>query len=84
MSQEVKKNQRELVGVVVGNKMSKTIVVKVDRQIIHPKYKKQYIQSHKYKVHDEKQEAKVGSKVLFSACRPLSADKRWRLIKILK
>ena len=60
--------------------MDKTIVVKVDRTKIHPIYKKRFTVSKNYKVHDEKNEAKVGEKVNFMECRPLSKDKHWRII----
>lgn len=71
-------------GTVVSAKMQKTIVVKVDSLKTHPKYGKRYIASKKYKVHDEKQEAKVGDVVNFVDCRPLSKDKNWRLVAITK
>jgi len=67
-------------GVVVSDKMDKTIVVKVNRVVIHPKYKKRYHVSKKYKVHDEKESFNVGDKVSFIECRPLSKDKRWRVV----
>ena len=73
-------NARRLEGVVVSCKMQKTIVVSVDRVKMHPKYKKRYTVSKTYKVHDEKGIAKVGDKVVFVECRPLSKDKRWRLL----
>jgi small subunit ribosomal protein S17 len=76
--------ERTFRGVVVSDKMQKTIVVKVDRIKIHPLYKKRYRASKSYKVHDEKETAKPGDKVLFQECRPLSKDKRWRLVKIIK
>jgi len=77
------KIQRNLEGKVVSNKMQKTIVVEVDRIKVHPVYKKRYFVSRKYKVHDEKGLAKIGDKVIFEECRPLSKDKKWRLIKII-
>lgn len=74
-----KNNKRELVGLVVSDKMQKTIVVKVDRVKTHPKYGKQFVVSKRFKVHDEKGEYKTGDKVVFVECRPLSKDKRWRV-----
>jgi len=68
-------------GVVVSNKNDKTIVVKVETIKVHPKYKKRYTVSRRYKVHDEKNEYKVNDKVVFIECRPLSRDKRWRVLK---
>jgi small subunit ribosomal protein S17 len=67
-------------GVVVSDKMDKTIVVKVERVKIHPKYLKRYVVSRKYKVHDEKEQFNIGDKVSFVECRPLSKDKRWRVL----
>lgn len=71
--------KRRFNGIVVSDKMDKTIVVKVDRVKIHPKYKKRYTVSKKYKVHDEKNQFKQGDKVTFVECRPLSKDKRWKI-----
>ncbi len=73
-------NRRELVGIVVSDKMQKTIVVNVDSVKTHAKYGKQYVMSTRFKVHDEKNEYKVGDKVAFEECRPYSRDKRWRVI----
>jgi len=77
---EVKSQKRVFQGVVVSDKMKKTIVVRVDRMKMHPKYNKQYKMSTKFKVHDEKGEFKVGDTVTFTETRPLSKDKRWRVI----
>lgn len=76
-----KKNKRRFRGVVVSDKMNKTIVVKVDRVKVHPKYLKRFKISKRYKVHDEKNEYKVGDQVVFEECRPMSKDKKWRVIK---
>lgn len=67
-------------GTVVSDKMDKTIVVEVTRVKTHPKYKKIYSVDKNYKVHDEKNQYKAGDKVSFVECRPLSKDKRWRVI----
>jgi small subunit ribosomal protein S17 len=75
-----KKTQRVFRGVVVSDKMQKTIVVKVERLIMHPKYKKRYHVSRRYKVHDEKNEYHIGDSVAFCETRPLSKDKRWRVM----
>jgi len=66
------------------DKMTKTIVVKVERIKQHPKYKKRYRAYRKFKVHDEKNEAKIGDRVIFEECRPISKEKRWRLVEIMK
>tara|TARA_B100000315_G_C14102666_1_gene374456 strand:- start:72 stop:311 length:240 start_codon:yes stop_codon:yes gene_type:complete len=78
---ENKKLIKKIKGTVVSDKMDKTIVVKVDRRVSHPKYKKSYTISKKYKVHDEKNEYKVGDKVTFASCKPYSKYKKWRAIK---
>ena len=67
-------------GLVVSDKMGKTIVVRVNRAKRNRKYGKRYIASKKYKVHDEKNQYKKGDKVVFVECRPISKDKRWRVI----
>lgn len=82
--QETKKINRVFDGIVTSTSMVKTITVKVDSIKKHPKYPKSFTVSRKYHVHDEKQAAKVGDKVRFAECRPLSATKRWRLVEILK
>ena len=73
-----------LQGTVISDKMNKTIVVKIERQKMHPLYRKKYWVSKKYKIHDEKKEAKVGDKVSFISCRPLSKEKKWILISQTK
>ena len=70
-------------GIVVSDKMQKTIVVRVSRLAKHVRYGKIVKLFNKVKVHDEKNEAKTGDEVLISETRPLSGDKRWRLVKIL-
>ena len=71
-------------GLVVGDKMQKTIVVAVDRQVQHAKYKKFMRARETYKVHDEKNECKIGDRVRIEETRPLSRDKRWRLRLVLE
>ncbi|MEK7105706.1 MAG: 30S ribosomal protein S17 [Patescibacteria group bacterium] len=73
--------KRQLTGVVVSNKMEKTIVVRVDRTIQHPKYGKRYTVSKRYKTHVEGEKPEVGAKVTIQETRPLSKDKRFRLVK---
>lgn len=72
--------RRSLNGVVKSAKSDKTIVVSVGSAKIHPKYKKRYTTHSNYKVHDEENRFQVGDKVVFVECRPLSRDKRWRVI----
>lgn len=75
--------RKEREGVVVSNKMQKTIVVKVSRRIRHPVYGKEVTETKKYYAHDEKNEAKVGDTVRISETRPLSRLKRWRLVEVV-
>ena len=80
MQSTEKTTQRTFEGIVVSDKMQKTIVVRIYRMKMHPKYNKQYTQSTTFKVHDEKGEYHVGDMVRFVETRPLSKDKRWRVI----
>ncbi|MEK7167383.1 MAG: 30S ribosomal protein S17 [Patescibacteria group bacterium] len=72
--------KKEFSGVVVSDKMVKTIVVKIETFKLHPRYGKRYKVSKKYKVHDEKGQYHAGDKVSFVECRPMSKEKRWRVI----
>jgi small subunit ribosomal protein S17 len=72
--------RRKFSGIVISDKMDKTIVVKVASVKRDPKYKKRYTVAQKFKVHDEKNEYKEGDKVDFVECRPLSKDKKWRVL----
>ncbi len=74
------KKIRTLKGVVVSDKMAKTVVVAVSRLIKHPKYKKYYKVTKRYKAHDEKGEYHTGDKVVIQETRPLSKEKRWTVI----
>lgn len=71
-------------GIVVSDKMHKTIVVRVQRVTSHPLYKKTIRKYKKFKVHDEKNSAKTGNTVRIIETRPLSKEKRWRLLEIVK
>ena len=75
-----KKILRKFQGVVKSDKMKKTIVVEIQRVKVHPKYGKRFAVSKGYKVHDEKNKFKEGDKVEFIECRPLSKNKRWRVL----
>ena len=72
------------VGRVVSNKMDKTIVVAVKDSVQHPLYKKIMKRTVKFKAHDEKNECGVGDRVEIMETRPISADKRWRLVQIIE
>jgi len=74
---------KERVGIVVSNKMQKTIVVKVESRYSHPIYSKTMVKTKKYLAHDEMGECNIGDQVLVQECRPLSKRKRWTLTKVL-
>jgi small subunit ribosomal protein S17 len=79
-----KSNKRTIQGLVVSDKMDKTVVVRADRLVKHSifhKYVRKYV---KYKVHDEKNDCRVGDRVLIIESRPLSKSKRWRVKEILE
>jgi len=78
--QEKTVNRRKLRGVVVSDKMQKTRVVEVVRFKKHPKYLKYYKTTSRFKAHDEKNEYKTGDAVVVEETRPLSKDKRWRIV----
>lgn len=89
MAEETKKsesrgNRKQRVGEVVSNKMTKTIVVRVERRFPHPKYKKIIKSYKKFYAHDEKSEAKVGDMVIIAEARPLSKLKRWKLVEVVE
>ncbi|HDQ03652.1 MAG TPA: 30S ribosomal protein S17 [Deltaproteobacteria bacterium] len=74
--------KRIIKGIVVSDKMDKTIIVKSERMIKHPVFQK-YVRRHKkYKAHDEDNQCRVGDKVVIIESRPLSKDKRWRMLEI--
>ena len=73
--------KHQLIGTVVSNKMQKTVVVKVERIKEHPMYKKRYKVYKKYKAHDQNGEYGVGDKVMIEECRPISKEKKWKVIK---
>ena len=85
---EIKKSERNLrktmTGLVKSDKMDKTIVVAISRNVRHPFYGKIVRKTYKLKAHDENNEAGIGDRVEVMETRPLSKDKRWRLVKILE
>ena len=79
------RGQRKLrVGLVLSNKMQKTIVVRVSRLVRHPRYSRVIRQASAFKVHDEANQAHLGDWVKIMETRPLSKDKRWRLVEVVK
>ena len=85
MAQQTDRSRRKVrVGKVVSDKMDKTIVVRVDRTYPHPLYKKIFRSFTKFHAHDAKNEAGTGDTVRIMETRPLSAQKRWRLVEIIE
>jgi small subunit ribosomal protein S17 len=79
-----KSNRKIRTGTVVSDKMQKTIIVKVMRLSKHPRYNRIIKRYNKFKVHDEGNKAKIGNFVKIEETRPISKDKRWRLVEVLK
>ena len=75
--------QKTLVGVVTSDKMEKTVIVMVNRLVLHPVYKKYVRKRKKFKAHDEQNQCHMGDKVLLIEARPLSREKRWRVKEVL-
>ncbi len=73
--------KRKLEGIIISDKMNKTRVIAITRLKKHPRYKKYYKVTRKFKAHDEKNEYKTGDKVVIEEIRPLSKEKRWRIIE---
>ena len=76
--------RKKRIGIVLSDKMQKTIVVQIRRKALHPTYGKVVERAVKFKAHDEKNEAKIGDRVLIQETRPLSKEKSWRLVEVLE
>ena len=76
--------RKVMIGTVTSDKMDKTIVVSVETNVKHPIYKKIVKRTYKLKAHDEKNECQIGDKVKVMETRPLSKEKRWRLVEVLE
>ena len=84
-SNEIQRAARKTrVGVVVSDKMQKTIVVAIERRVAHPVYGKMVKRTSRLKAHDENNDAKAGDRVKIMETRPMSKDKRWRLVEIVE
>ena len=84
MSETTRAFRKTRVGQVVSDKMDKTIVVAIEDSVQHKLYKKIVKRTYKLKAHDENNECRIGDTVKVMECRPLSKDKRWRLVEIIK
>ena len=82
--EETRRLNKVMTGVVVSDKMDKTIVVTVEDRVAHSRYKKIIKRTYRLKAHDEKNECGIGDKVRVMETRPLSKDKRWRLVEIIE
>jgi len=80
MTQTQQTTRRRLKGIVVSDKMEKTVVVRVDRTIVHAKYLKRFTTSKRFKAHDPENAYHVGDEVTIEETRPVSKDKRWRVV----
>jgi len=76
--------RKERIGIVTSDKMNKSVVVLVERRVMHPKYGKFVKMSSKFMAHDEKEEAHIGDTVRISETRPLSKQKRWRVVEVVE
>jgi len=84
-TQAIDRNARKTrIGLVVSDKMDKTVVVSIERRVQHPVYGKMVRRTKKLKAHDEQNEAKTGDTVRIMETRPLSKDKRWRVVEIIE
>src|SRR5580658_5744419 len=81
---EERGHRKERIGEVISNKMTKTIVVRVERRFPHPRYKKVVTGYSKFYAHDEKSEARVGDRVRIRETRPMSKLKNWRLVEVIE
>ena len=84
MNEERTSSRKTRIGKVVSDKMDKTIVVTVEDRVAHPLYKKIIKRTYRLKAHDENNECKIGDTVRVMETRPLSKDKRWRLVEIVE
>ena len=80
----VRASRKERVGLVVSDKMQKTVVVEIERRVAHPVYGKMMTRTKRLKAHDEENSAKTGDTVRIVETRPLSKDKRWRVVEIVE
>ena len=81
---ESRKLRKEKIGVVISNKMEKSVVVEVERKVKHPKYGKFVKKSSRFVAHDEKNECSEGDKIRIAETRPISKNKCWRLVEIIE
>jgi small subunit ribosomal protein S17 len=83
-SSQDRRQRKERTGVVISNKMDKTVVVEVSRKVIHPVYKKYVRRRKRFMAHDQENQCRIGDEVLIVETRPLSRHKNWRVRKVLR
>ena len=83
-SSQSRRQPKERTGVVISNKMDKTVVVEVSRKVIHPVYKKYVRRRKRFMAHDQENQCRIGDEVLIVETRPLSRHKNWRVRKVLR
>ncbi len=84
MTEKTRKDRKTKIGIVVSDKMEKTITVLIERRVPHPLYKKYFKRSRKFMVHDPENSAAKGDRVRIMECRPLSRHKSWRLVEVIE
>jgi len=84
MAADQRGSRKKMAGIVTSDKMDKTVIVRVDSLVQHSKYKKVVKKFKNYKVHDERNECKLGDRVVIQESRPLSREKRWRVLRIIE
>lgn len=83
-NQTERSRRQVLAGIVVSDKMDKSVTIKVERTVMHPLYKRFVKKSQKYVAHDETNDCNVGDRVVITSCRPLSKRKRWRVTEVVE
>ena len=83
-AQQVTRQARSLQGVVVSDKMDKSVTIQVERKVKHPLYKKYIRRSTKFHAHDENNDCRIGDTVVIEQCRPISKSKSWRLVEVVE
>ncbi len=79
-----RQSRKQMEGLVTSDKMEKTVVVEIVHRVVHPVYKKYVKRTVRYKAHDAENQCRVGDRVRIQECRPLSKDKRWKVMEILE
>ncbi len=84
MANRTRGRRKQFEGVVISDKMDKTVVVRIDHRVLHPIYKKYVKRSVRYKAHDAQNQCRIGDRVRIEETRPLSKEKRWKVVEVLE